>query len=363
MIMRKVLILAVLIFLAVLPGAGCKKSAVEAGKTPESIFNMATEAMVENNDALAIELYYKLENSYPDFKKYRPDVLFRLGNLLYKTERFDESEKIFSVFASDYKDDARLKAVYEKLLCIYMQEFHDETRAQTIRDLYAKKFKSSPVLKEIDKTMNVLNSDEAEGSALLAMDAGMICIIKYEKISDLDKENFPVINSVTKSAKSPDGRFLAEIRKKSGNNYIYYGPTDSKLKMIDGSKLGNAPQWSWNSRYILFTSMDIRTGERKIKIFDTAKKNLREVFRAKGLEPLLCASPDSSKVAFSYNGKLWVMNMNGNSVTLLSKSLNAAGLNEISWSREGSSIMFSKRKNGAEYYKCQLGRREIENVK
>ena len=74
------------------------------GNTPERIFNMATEAMVKGDDAVAIELYYKLVEDYPAFKKYRKDILYRLGNLLYKTERYEEAERIYRTLSTKYKN-------------------------------------------------------------------------------------------------------------------------------------------------------------------------------------------------------------------------------------------------------------------
>ena len=344
-----------------LAAAGCQKtpSAADLNQSPETVFNMATEAMVKGNDALAIDLYYKLDKSYPSFKKYRADTLYRLGTLLYKTDRFDEAEPVFAKFAEKCKDDDRLRKVYEKLIEIYVQDLHDEDKAQAIRDLYAKKFKESPVLKQIDKTMNVLSVNEGSGSALLAMDSGNIGIIKMQKTDEIDREFYPVRNYVLKSVKSPDGKLIVEKQKLDGNYYLFFGPIGSRMAKIGGSSGGYAPQWSWNSKYIYFTSMNWQKKERKIKVFDTAGKNTRELFSAKGVGPLLCISPDSKKIVFTYLDKLWIMNSTGNSVTLLSENINAGDIRMIAWSREGDSIIFLKKNEKETYYQCEFGRREI----
>lgn len=361
--MRRLIVYAAAVLVLFTVIAGCKKAPGEGSQTPENIFNMATEAMVKGNDALAIDLYYKLVDSYPDFKKYRADSLYRLGTLLYKTERYDEAEKAFAQFAARFKNDPRLRKVYEKLIYIYMQEFHDEERAQEVRNLYAKKFGASPVLKNIDKTMNVLSTNEAAGSAVLAMDAGNIGIIKMTRTGELDREFFPVRNYIMKSVKSPDGKYMVEKKKQGGNYYLYYGPIGAKMQRISGSLGGYAPQWSWTSRYIIFTSMDWQSRERRIKLFDIKGKSARELFRAKGVGPLLCISPDSAKIIFTYLDKLWIMNKGGNAITLLSKNVSAENIRMLAWSREGDSIVFSKKNEKEVYYQCELGRREIEAMK
>lgn len=357
--MRKITVyLAIVIAAAAI--FGCQKSYPPGEQSPETVFNLATEAMVNGNDALAIDLYYKLVDSYPEFKKYRADAVFRLGTLLYKTERFDEAEKKFALFAVKFKNDGRLREVYEKLLCIYMQEFHDEERAQKIRDLYAKKFKESPVLKDIDKTIKVLSDDGSLGSVVLALSTGNIGVIKTQKIVELDKEFFPVRNYILKSVKSPDGKLSVEREKAPGGYYLFLGADGKKMLKVKGSAGGYAPQWSWNSKLIIFTSMDWQRKERRIYAYNVDDNKTHELFKAKGVGPLLCISPDSGKIVFTYLDKLWMMKNNGNEVSLLSKNVNVKNIRMLAWSRGGDSIVYSKKNEKDIYYLCELGRREIE---
>ncbi|MCE5300881.1 MAG: tetratricopeptide repeat protein [Spirochaetia bacterium] len=355
-------ILAIILILQLYTACGTKPA--PEGHTPEGLFNSATEAMVKGDDAAAIDLYYKLVEDYPEFKKYRADALYRLGSLLFKTERYEESEKTLRLFAAKYPSDARVKKAYECLLHIYMQELLDEAKAKKIRDLYAQRFGGSPTLQDIDKTMQVLNADSSAGSEVLALDAAYLGIIGSKVSASPDREFFPVRNYVLKSVKSPDGRMLAEKKKSNADYAIYIGPVagDKRVK-IPGSSGGYAPQWSWDGRYVLFTSMDRANKARKIKIYDTRTNVTREIFKAGGVEPLVCISPDSSKVIFSYDSRLWIMNKNGNSVTLLSKTVNASGLKMAAWSRDGDRIIFSRKAEPQVFHICELGRREIEAIK
>ncbi len=357
--------IAVAALFALLLMSACTQMKEAGGDTAEHIFNMANEAIARGDEAVAIDLFYKLNQDYGAFKKYRADVLYRLGTLLYKTERYDESEKVLSMFVSKFQQDARLKKAYEMLLYIYMQETHDEAKAQKVRDQYAGKFGNNPTLKQIDKTMTVLSGETQEASALLALDAVNIGIIGSAAVNGYDREFYPVRNYILKSVRSPDGKFTVEKKKKAGNYYLYIDqlPAKGQPIRIDKSSGGYAPQWSWDSKYVVFTSMDWATDERRVRIYDVKKKVARDLFSAPGLEPLLCISPDSSKIIFTYNGKLWIMNSNGNGVSLLSKSMSAKKMWMIAWAREGGRIIYSNKSDKSLYYECRLGRREIEAIK
>jgi|GEM_PF-1135225 hypothetical protein len=342
----------------------CGGEGQQQARSPESVFNEATESMVKGDDPGAIVLYYKLLNDYPSFKKYRADTLFRLGTLLYKTERYDEAEKTFVIFSEKFDGDDRLKTAYEKLINIYVQEFHDDARAQKIRDLYAAKFGGTPTLQAIDKTIKVLNSADSDGTNVLSLDASGVAVTKWEKTASVDKDVFPVCNYILKSAKSPDGKYDVEKKKSGGRSCLFTGPADSKLKKIPGSEEGYAPQWSWDSRFIAFTTMNYLTMERHIKIYDSLTGKTSDIFRARGVEPMLAISPDkeSSKLVFSYNSRLWIINRNGNSLSLLNKTLSSASLDMAAWSKEGNAIIFSRKNAAGVFYLCQLGRREIETI-
>ena len=342
----------------------CGSGAPQQAQSPESVFNSATEAMVKGDDPGAIALYYRLVNDYPDFKKYRADTLFRLGELLYKTERFDEAEKTFVIFSEKFGDDERLKTAYEKLINIYVQELHDDARAQKIRDLYAQKFGGTPTLQAIDKTIKVIQSGDADSVNIFSMDASNVAVVKWEKTQSADKDLFPVFNYIQDEAKSPDGKYTAVKKKVKGRSCIFAGPAGGKLEKIPGSEDAAAPQWSWDSRFIAFTTIKWAAAERHIKIYDSLSGKTGEIFRARGIDPMILISPDkeSSKIIFSYNNRLWIINRNGNSLSLLNKTLSAGRLSMTAWSKEGNAVIFTKKGADNVFYLCELGRREIETI-
>jgi tetratricopeptide (TPR) repeat protein len=335
-------------------------------ETPEHVFNMANKALSQGDDAAAIDLFYRLEQEYPGFNKYGADILIRLGTLLYKTERYDEAEKTLAVFVSKYRQDNRVKKACEMLLYIYIQETHDGVKAQKMRDFYAKSFGDSATLMEIDRTRSVLFSESSKTPEFLRLDAADIGIPGAPEASRAyDTELFPVKNLISQSVKSPDGKYMVESRETDGTAYLYISRVDGKMKRVKltGSSRGYAPQWSWDNRYVVFTSKKMSSGERAIKVYDVRNNTTMEVFRGRPVEPLLCVSPDSSKIIFCYNGRLWIMNRDGNSVCLLSKAVKVRKLSMTAWSKDGGLVIFSTDGDGDRFYTCRLGRRDTADNK
>ena len=349
-----------LIFLAFIPFFMSCGRAPEPVTSAESVFNAATEAMVKGDDPSAITFYYSLVNDYPSFKKYKSDIYYRLGTLLYKTERYDEAEKIFVIFSVKFSGDDRLKKVYEKLINIYVQEFHDDAKAQKIRDAYAKKFGGTPTLQAIDNTINIIKSADSDGAGLLALDASSVFVEKLEKSASLDRDAFPVCGVISDGVKSPDGKFYTEIKK----NYLYYGAAGESSSRIPQSKGASAPQWSWDSRFIVFTTAAGHRGPRHIKVYDSKTGKTSDIFWAKGVTPMLAVSPDAgtSKIIFCYNSRLWIINRDGSSVSLLDKNRACPDPVMMAWSKDGGKLVFSRKNDPDTFYICSLGRRYVEDI-
>jgi len=327
------------------------------------IFNMANEAMIKGDDGVAIALFYKILEEYPGFRKYRDDVLYRLGNLLFKAERYDEAERVYSEFAAKYSKSRRIKKVYERLIQIYAGELRNEAKAQEIRDMYAGRFGKSPTLKNIDKTMVLLTGQEGKAE-VLRLEPKDMRVSKIVVMPEFEREFFPVRHHIKKKSKSPNNRYFAERVKVKKNYYLYIVDRKTgKRKRVKSSKNGYAPQWSWNSRYVAFTSMNWAKMERDIKIYDLKRRRTRTLFTGKQIEPLLCFSPDNSKIGFWYRGQMWVMNTSGSLMGLLSKELAGKDIRLMAWGREGDKILMRKRAKQKKYYVLSLGRREIEIVK
>jgi hypothetical protein len=336
------------------------------GETPEHLFNTANEYMIKGDNTAAIELYYRIVEEYPDFKEYRADVLYRLGTLLFRLERYEEAEKVFRMLADKYRDYGEIQKTYERLLYIYVQEFHDSNKAGKIREIYEKRFGNSEVLQDIDKTVTILNNQGAGASGMLKLNPANLEVTKADESTRFDGEFFPVRNYMDRAAESPDRKFTVE-RKKENNKYVLYMAdlNGGKPIRIEGGKNGFAPQWLWDGSGIIFTAMDWGAGVRYIKRYDTVKRSVKTLFGAKDIGPLTCISPDASKIAFWYGESLWLMTGTGSSLSLIGKGLPGKNAFMMAWSREGDKILIGHKTAGGQemYTVCSLGRKDFVIVK
>lgn len=333
-------------------------------ESPEHLFNTATEAMIKGNSTEAIDLYYRLVQNYPEFKEYRADALYRLGMLLFKAERFVESEKILGMMAGKYKNYPQIKAVYEKLLYIYSRELSDGNRANKIRQLYEKRFGKGQVLENADKTERILNAAGAGGSGIMKLDPPDIGVVNVEESASYDDEFFPVQCVVKNISSSPDMKLAVERKKKNRKYFLYISDAAKMNNRLSGTKNGFAPQWSWDNKYVSFTAMDWGRKERNVKLYDVVKNRVKILFTAPTVGPLTCISPNGMLVAFWYQDGLWLANKAGSSVSLITKKVSGKGVTMMAWSREGDKLLVGKKVNGREmYYICTLGRKEFIIVK
>lgn len=336
-----------------------------SGETPEHLFNTANENMVKGNDAAAIELYYRILEQYPDFKDYRADVLFRLGSLLFRMERFEEAEKAFRLLADKYGGYPEIRKAYERLLYIYVQEFHDDKKAAKIRETYVKRFGDSEVLEDIDRTTAILDS-QAGSSGVLKLSPAELEVKRVDESGRFDGEFFPVRSYIDRAAESPDRKFTAG-REKAGNGYGLYvaGAGGGKKEIINGGRNGYAPQWLWDGSGMIFTTMDPGSSVRYIKRWDMAGKTVKTLFRAKNIGPLTCVSPDGSKIAFWYGDVLWVINGSGSSVSLIGSRVTGKNSFMMAWSSDGDKILIGYRTPAGKdmYAVCGLGRKDFGIVR
>ncbi|HPD18591.1 MAG TPA: tetratricopeptide repeat protein [Candidatus Goldiibacteriota bacterium] len=336
----------------------------ETSESPERLFNLATEAMIKGEKDIAIELYYKIIEQYPDFKKYRPDALYRLGTLLFKSERFEESEKIFQQLITRYKNYPYIKDVYEKLIYIYIQELPNPAKAENIKKVYKSKFKESRKFKEIEKTAALLDSKE-EKINLFKLNVEEIETKRVEKIQNYDTEFFPLQSMLGLKVYSPDKKYFVE-RKKINDKYFLFltNVNKNETKKISGSENGFGQQWSWDSNCVIFTVMNWTTKERTIKLYDIKNSYMKILFTGKNIGDLLCFSPDNSKIAFWYYNNLWLISKTGKNMSMICKTVNGENVVMMSWSRDGDKILIGKNGSGnIDYYLFYLGRKELISIK
>ncbi len=367
---RKVFITGVFALTLVFSGCGLKGffegvlfKKTGTGVSSEKIFNRANGFMSKGDYAKAIKYYYVLAEERGDFSAYRDDVMYRLGLLLYKTERYSEAEKVLRGFAERYRNHEGLKNAYEMLLRIYVQELEDKKRAGKIRNLYEKRFGKSIKLQTIDRTIALLGRENTGKGGLLALEPKDIYIGRAAITRAFDPEFFPVRNYILKKVKSPDNRYVVERKKVKRKYYLYLGDRKTKKVIrIKNSRNGYAPQWSWDSERIAFTSMDWRNMERRVKVYYVKEKRTDVIFKGREIGPVLSFSPDGSKLLFWYREKPWVANMKGQ-VSLLSPEARAEDPGMVAWAKGGGKIAVRAKGANKRYHIYTLTKREIQIIK
>jgi tetratricopeptide (TPR) repeat protein len=345
----------------------CGCAGKNPSQSPEAIFNSANSSMSQGDYVRAIELFYSLYERHPDFKTYRCDVVFRLGYLLYKAERYDESEKILTDYITKYascKPVENMKKAYIILISIYIQELHDDAKADRLRAEYVRLFGRDSFINNIDRTLMILNLGVTE-SQVLKLEVKDITIKSFKKAQKIDREFYPVVNYVKKSALSPNKRY--EVKRSGNKNTGYYlyltDLASKKTRKLSGTRNGYGPQWSWDGRYIVYNAMDWDNEERKIKVYDLKRNTSMLLFNGKNVGDVISISPDASKIVFAYYGRLWIMNRINQNMALLSNTVDADNIVLMAWSRDGDSILLRKKWAAKKYTICQLGRVEIKIIR
>jgi len=354
---------AICLFLlaVLLSGCGTAPSDIEQ---PEKLFNAANEAMTRGDNAEAIELYYRIVEKHPDFREYRPDALYRLGALLFRAERFEESEKILHLLANRHKNYARIKDAYEKLLYIYTRETKDSLKAKKIREIYEKRYGRSGATRIADRTEKILNKPLSGSFGKMGLRINEVAVIKAEKSGAYDPEFFPVACMTSKICVSPDMKVTAGRKKTDDGYYIFISENGKKEKPAPGTRNGFGQQWSWDNGRLFFTAMNWKKKERHIKVLDLKSGKTRDLFGAKNVGHLLCPSPDGSFTAFWYAGNIWLADSGGTGVTLISRSVPEDGIFMMAWAREGDRLLAGRKEAGRDvFYTLTLGHKEFVIVK
>jgi len=328
-------------------------------ETPEHIYNMATDAMAKGEDAVAIQLFYKVTEQYSDFKKYRPDARFMLGQLLFKTERYDEAEKVFTDIVSKYKKYSKIDKVYEYLIYIYSEEFNDNEKAKKIRALYAKQFGQDTTLANIDRTIELLGKEK--NYDILKLDASEIEISRAEEADDFQPDIFPVLCYEKDKPTTLDKTMVIERKPVEGLYYLFIeNANKNDERKIPDSKNGYMPQWSWDKKYVIFTSMNWKTMSRSIKLYNVEKNKTKILFKSQKIEPILCFSPDSSKILFIYQNFPWLINRDGGIISKISNDFKVKDIFVSAWANDGDKILVKEGKSGSKYKIFFLAKRELK---
>ena len=152
---------------------------------------------------------------------------------------------------------------------------------------------------------------------------------------------------------SPDGRHIAFVSNRDGNDEIYVMDSDGNnpRRLTNHSAGDSSPSWSPDGRHIAFSSD--RDGNDEIYVMDSDGNNPRRLTNHSAGDSSPSWSPDGRHIAFSSkrdgNTEIYVMDSDGSNPRRLTK--HPAADSSPSWSPDGRHIAFlSKRDGNTEIY-------------
>jgi TolB protein len=152
---------------------------------------------------------------------------------------------------------------------------------------------------------------------------------------------------------SPDGKRLAWVSTRHGNQEIYSAAADgSDIKRLTNDVAAdNSPAWSPDGKRLAFASA--RAGNFEIYTMDADGRNVRRLTKNRALDYWPVWSPDGKRIAFTSNRdgnyEIYVMNADGTGQRNLTR--NRGQDNYATWSPDGKRIAFiSNRRGGHDVY-------------
>jgi Tol biopolymer transport system component len=147
---------------------------------------------------------------------------------------------------------------------------------------------------------------------------------------------------------SPDGRKIAFVSDRDGNEEIYLMNADGSdpTRLTHNPGVDRRPFWSPDGGKIAFVSE--RDGNREIYIMNADGSDSTRLTHSPGRDQALSWSPDGSKIAYisdrDGNEEIYMMNTDGSSQTRLTN--NSARDLRPSWSPDSQNIIFSSNRDG-----------------
>ena len=141
---------------------------------------------------------------------------------------------------------------------------------------------------------------------------------------------------------SPDGRFIAFVSDRDGNNEIYVMKADGsdQTRITNNDASDFYPRWSPDGQRILFISE--RDGNSEVYVMDTDGSNQIRLTNTEAFDYSPTWSPDGNYIAFSSdrdgNLEIYLMNEDGTNPTRLTNN-NALDIG-AAWSPDGKTIAF-----------------------
>ena len=190
-----------------------------------------------------------------------------------------------------------------------------------------------------------------QASEFLNLDATRMVVGKVTSAPSIDPAAFPYVQHYVEKGKdtkipSPDGKRMLWRGLASDGYFLYVSDADGKnQKKLKDCKNAFQPAWAPDSKRVLFSAIDWKSGKRSLMLYDLELAKKREGFKSKkGVGSMAAFSTDGSKIAFVYSGDLWLLNANGIGLTkvnlkdVIKQNVKEARL--LAWSRDGSQLAY-----------------------
>ena len=293
------------------------------------------------------------------------------------TEFHDSSENLngllntADLYRNQLKDQAKAEEYSKKALelCFSNTQIHDAVQTVILVQLggatasfYQKKYKeageqirtlvesypASLVLPELRAKVDALQDRIRRANLIAGCDATALWLKSEMPFNNSLTVDFPPLGTGVESGLlSPDGKWLVS-RKRAKNNiyYLYLANVSTNsnavtFKLLPQTFGAEVPTWSLDSQSLVY---ERQVGKlRKLEKTSFAQKTTRTLFyipqaRIPNLGFHPSYHPAGNKIAFVYDGKMWIMNADGLNVTLLKTKQKFDYTSELSWSLDGTMI-------------------------
>ncbi len=301
---------------------------------------------------IALDEYEKVISDYPDSDEALHALLDTAGLYRDKLKNPDKTSEYYQKALKLYLDNARIHdaieflvdAQYQSATAYYTQKNYKgaQDQAQAIFQSYPSAMISPDRRAKVESLM-----DRARRALNIGADDAVLIMLKNEIPFNKSYEgDFPPDSPPDPAGVlSPDRNLIVSHRiTPSRVKYLYLGKINEKkmgkvsFTLIPQTFGADLPNWSQDNQELVYRQT-VR-GLRKLEKTGINKMNSQTLFFTRsnslGLHPVY--HPAGNKIAYVYEGKVWLINSNGTNKTWLKTIQQLDYTAELAWSTDGTMI-------------------------
>jgi hypothetical protein len=375
----------ILAFLAAVAMTGCKPAATledaakkeAAGQYKEAVLEYQGYLKAHPTGELSARACYRAAKAYEQQGEYEAAIEWyrKVGSGFPGTpEEVDALLDLGSLYVERLKDDAKGLECYEKALQLYLGRSNIRQAIQALTDaqyLTATAYFQQRDFKRADQAANAilrtypsvfmptdtrakvesLVDRVGRAGAIAGADAVMITVredLDYNKGFDAD---FPAPFTVDKGTlPSPDRQNLVRLKAgSSGSPSLWLGkapgPKEKNvvLRSVPGTTGASQPSWSPDGKELVYRRS--AGSKRTLEKVDVKTRSTRALFSTtrNTLGERAVYHPAGNKIAFVWEGNVWLINANGTNKSMLKVRRNLGNRAQILFSSDGTMIRYKDR--------------------